>query len=95
LLPDIAGRHWLVVDDILDTGRTLTALCEELRSRNPASIRTAVLLWKEGRQEVDLTPDFHAFRIPDKFVVGYGLDYAERYRALPFVGTLARRVYRS
>jgi hypoxanthine phosphoribosyltransferase len=88
LLPDITGRDVLVVDDILDTGRTLTALCEELQQRQPASIRTAVLLWKEGRQEIDLTPDFHAFRIPDKFVVGYGLDYNGNYRHLPEIAVL-------
>jgi len=88
LLPEIAGRDVLVVDDILDTGRTLTALCAELRQRQPASIRTAVLLWKEGRQEVDLVPDFHAFRIPDRFVVGYGLDYNGNHRHLPEIAVL-------
>jgi len=88
LLPEIAGRDVLVIDDILDTGRTLSVLCAELRDRAPASVRTAVLLWKEGRQEVEFTPDFHAFRIPDKFVVGYGLDYNGNYRHLPEIAVL-------
>lgn len=88
LLPPIAGRDVLVVDDILDTGRTLTTLCEQIRQQQPASVRTAVLLWKEGRQEVDLIPDFYAFRIPDVFVVGYGLDYNGDYRHLPDLAVL-------
>lgn len=82
-LPDLGGRHLLLVDDIFDTGRTLTRLCAELEQAQPASIRTAVLLWKTSRREVDRVPDYYGFQIPDRFVVGYGLDYNDDYRHLP------------
>lgn len=84
----IEGRDVLVVEDIVDSGLTLKYLLESLRGRNPASLRTCVLLDKFERREVDVTPDFVGFRIPDEFVVGYGLDYAEKYRNLPYVGVL-------
>ena len=88
LLPDIRGRDVLLVDDIFDTGRTLAALVEQLRLLEPRSVKSAVLLRKLGRQEVDLVPDYVAFEIPDVFVVGYGLDYQDAYRHLPFVAEL-------
>lgn len=88
-LPDVAGRDVLLVDDILDTGRTLSALVERVERLGPASIRTAVLLWKRARTEVDLTPDYVCFEIPDEFVVGYGLDYEGEYRHLPYIGVLS------
>lgn len=88
LLPDIAGRDVLIIDDIFDTGQTLERLIESLKCHNPSSIKTAVLLVKEGRQVVSIQPDFHCFRIPDLFVVGYGLDYNDDYRHLPFIGVL-------
>jgi len=88
LLPDIRGRDVLVVDDIFDTGRTLQRLIQSLAICEPASLRTAVLLVKEGRCEVELAPDFHGFLIPDEFVVGYGLDYNDDYRHLPWVAAL-------
>ena len=88
LLPDIAGRDVLIIDDIFDTGQTLERLTESLQEHNPNSIRTAVLLVKEGRQVVSMTPDFHCFRIPDVFVIGYGLDYNDDFRHLPFIGVL-------
>lgn len=88
LLPDVTNRDVLLVDDILDTGRTLSRLLAELGRARPASLRTAVLLWKEGRAEVDLVPDYHGFRIPNEFVVGYGLDYDDDYRHLPMIGVL-------
>ena len=88
LMPDIAGRDVLLVDDIFDTGRTIARLLEELAHARPASVRTAVLLWKEGRSQVDLTPDYHGFVIPNEFVVGYGLDYNDDYRHLPMIGVL-------
>ncbi|WP_010587339.1 hypoxanthine phosphoribosyltransferase [Schlesneria paludicola] len=88
LMPQIEGRDVLLVDDIFDTGRTLVRLLNELRSKNPASIRTAVLLWKQGRSEVEITPDYHGFQIPDVFVVGYGLDYNDDYRHLPEIAVL-------
>ncbi len=88
LVPDIADRDVLLVDDIFDTGQTLDALSNSVGKMNPSSLRSAVLLWKEGRRQVDRTPDYHCFRIPDAFVVGYGLDYNDEYRHLPFVAAL-------
>jgi hypoxanthine phosphoribosyltransferase len=87
-LPDITGRHVLLLDDIFDTGQTLQALIARLEKSRPASIRSAVLLWKEGRQRVEIEPDYHCFRIPDAFVVGYGLDFNDDYRHLPYVAVL-------
>ena len=89
----IQGYHVLIVEDILDSGMTLSYLTELLRDRNPASIRIATLLDKPERRKVDIKPDYVGFRIPDEFVVGYGLDYAELYRNLPYVGVLAPHVY--
>ncbi len=88
-MPDIAGRDVLLLDDIFDTGRTLSHLLETLAQMHPASLRSAVLLWKEGRQQVSIVPDYHCFRIPDVFVVGFGLDYNGEYRHLPHVAALA------
>jgi len=85
---DIEGQHVLLVDDILDTGKTLRKIFAVLRSLKPASLRTAVLLDKECRRRIDFQPDFTGFTIPDEFVVGYGLDFAERYRNLPCIGVL-------
>lgn len=89
----IQGYHVLIVEDILDSGMTLSYLTELLRDRNPASIRIATLLDKPDRRKVDIKPDYVGFVIPDEFVVGYGLDYAELYRNLPYVGVLAPHVY--
>jgi hypoxanthine phosphoribosyltransferase len=86
--PDVAGRDVLLLDDILDTGRTLSALAEHLSDRGATSVRTAVLLRKIGRQVVPIEPDYCGFNIPDAFVVGYGLDFNDEYRHLPFVGVL-------
>ncbi|HKB05910.1 MAG TPA: hypoxanthine phosphoribosyltransferase [Gemmataceae bacterium] len=88
LLPDLRGRHILLIDDILDTGRTLRHMVGHLTFLGTASVRTAVLLRKEGRQEVQMEPDFIGFTIPNEFVVGYGLDYDDEYRNLPFIGVL-------
>ena len=88
LLPDIAGRHILLLDDILDTGKTLTRVVAHLIDKGAASVKVGVLLRKVGRQEVPFKPDFVGFSIPDKFVVGYGLDFNDEYRHLPFVGVL-------
>lgn len=88
MMPDIAGRDVLLVDDIFDTGRTLVEVVRLMGELHPTSIRTAVLLLKEGRQEVELQPDYVAFRIPDAFVVGYGLDYQDQYRNLSFIAAL-------
>jgi hypoxanthine phosphoribosyltransferase len=92
---DVKGRDVLVVDDILDTGRTLSAVMKRLRKLRPASIRTCVLLDKRARRQMDVGADYAGFEIPDLFVVGYGLDFAERYRNLPFVGVLHPKLYRS
>ncbi len=85
---DVAGRHVLIVDDILDTGKTLSLISSMIRGLNPASMRVCVLLDKKGRRQVPFEADLVGFEIPDKFVVGYGLDYAERYRNLPYIGVL-------
>ena len=88
MMLDITGRDVLLVDDIFDTGHTLTEVMELMRGLNPTSLRSAVLLNKTGKQEVDWRPDFVAFDIPDEFVVGYGLDYNDQYRNLPFLACL-------
>ena len=88
LLPELVGRHVLVVDDIFDTGQTLGTLLEQFARLGPASVRSAVLLRKLGRQRVPIAPDHVGFEIPDAFVVGYGLDYRDEYRNLPFVAVL-------
>ncbi len=88
MLPDIKGRDVLLVDDIFDTGRTLSALIEQVNALGPRSVRSAVLLRKLGREEVAVRPDHVAFEIPDAFVVGYGLDYRDAYRHLPYVAVL-------
>jgi len=85
---DIANRHVLLLDDILDTGKTLSAVVNLIKKLNPATVKTCVLLDKKGRREVDFVADFVGFSIPDQFVVGYGLDFAERYRNLPCIGVL-------
>jgi len=84
----IEGRHILVVEDIVDTGLTLSYLLANLESRGPASVKLAALLDKFERREKDVKIDYLGFKIPDEFVVGYGLDFAERYRNLPFIGVL-------
>ncbi|MCS7237170.1 MAG: hypoxanthine phosphoribosyltransferase [Thermoguttaceae bacterium] len=84
----VRGRHVLLVDDIFDTGQTIAELIPMLDELGPASVRTAVLLRKQGRSQVDFQPDFVAFDIPDVFVVGYGLDYNDMYRNLPYVAAL-------
>jgi hypoxanthine phosphoribosyltransferase len=92
---DVKGREVLLVDDILDTGRTFEAVIARLQKLKPASIRTCVLLDKRARREIDIQADYAGFEIPDLFVVGYGLDFAERYRNLPFVGVLHPKLYRT
>ncbi|MGC9468687.1 MAG: hypoxanthine phosphoribosyltransferase [Anaerolineae bacterium] len=90
---DVAGRHVLIVEDILDTGHTLRYLYRLFEARQPASLRTAVLLSKPERHEVEVPIDYLGFSIPDVWVVGYGLDYADRFRTLPYIGALRPRVY--
>ena len=90
---DINGRHVLIVEDILDSGLTLSWLIKNLSSRNPASVEVFTLLRKPDAQKVNVNPRYIGFDIPNEFVVGYGLDYAERFRNLRCVGTLAPHVY--
>ncbi|MDR0433277.1 MAG: hypoxanthine phosphoribosyltransferase [Bifidobacteriaceae bacterium] len=90
---DLTGRHVLIVEDIVDSGLTLSWLVANLRSRGPASVEIAALLRKPSEAKVHVDVRYCGFDIPGEFVVGYGLDYDERYRSLPFVGTLAPHVY--
>jgi len=89
----IAGRHVLVVEDIIDSGRTLDYMRRTLLARGPASLRICTLLNKPARREIDVTVDYVGFDIPDEFVVGYGLDFDELYRNLPFVAVLKPAVF--
>lgn len=90
---EISGRHVLVVEDIIDTGTTLKYLIENLKTRQPLSVRVCTLLSKPDRRKVELDVAYNGFIIPDHFVVGYGLDYSERYRNLPYIGVLDSKVY--
>ena len=85
---DIKDRDVLLIDDIFDTGHTLDKVTAKVSEHGPKSLQSAVLLLKTGRQEVDYRPEFVAFDIPDEFVVGYGLDYNDEYRNLPFLACL-------
>lgn len=85
---DVEGRHLLVVEDIVDSGLTLQYLLDVLKRRNPASLRVVALLKKDKAEAIDVQVDRVGFHIPDEFVIGYGLDYAGRYRNLPFIGIL-------
>ena len=88
MMLDIKGQDVLLIDDIFDTGNTLQEVCGLIKQHDPKSLRSAVLLLKTGCQQVDWRPDFIGFDIPDKFVVGYGLDYNDIYRNLPFLAVL-------
>ena len=90
---DIAGRHVIVVEDIVDSGLTLNYLLRNLGARGPASLEVMSLLSKPDQTRVEIPLRYHGFAVPNVFVVGYGLDYAERYRNLPYVGTLRPAVY--
>jgi len=90
---DVKGRDVLLVDDILDTGKTLSRVIPKLRALEPRRIKVCVLLDKPSRRVIKVPADYVGFRIPDQFVIGYGLDYAEKYRNLPFVGVLKPRMY--
>jgi hypoxanthine phosphoribosyltransferase len=93
LRTSIEGRNVLIVEDIVDTGLTLDYIIDNLKTRRPASLRTCALLSKQERREVDVPLDYVGFVIPDEFVVGYGLDYDEKYRNLPFIGVLKPELY--
>ncbi len=90
---DVKDRHVVILEDILDTGRTLAAVCGLLEHRGAASLKVCTLLDKPERRVVDITADYTGFTIPNEFVVGYGLDYADQYRNLPYVGVLKPEIY--
>ena len=90
---DMKSIDVLVIEDIIDSGRTLAYLCDYLKLKGAHSVKTCTLLDKPSRREVDFMPDYKGLEIPDEFVVGYGLDYAERYRTLPYIGVLKPAVY--
>lgn len=90
---DLAGYDLLIVEDILDSGKTLSYIKTLLSERNPKSIRICTLLDKPERREADIAADYTGFAVPDEFVVGYGLDYAGKYRNLPYIGVLKSEVY--
>ena len=90
---DIDGEHVLIVEDIVDSGLTLKYLKDILLTRNPASVKICTLLDKPARRKEAITPDYMGFEVPDEFIVCYGIDYAEHYRNLPFIGILKREVY--
>ena len=91
--PDIRSCDLLIIEDIIDSGNTLSYLTEYLKLKGARSVKTCTLLDKPSRRVVDFTPDYVGLEIPDEFVVGYGLDFAERYRTLPYVGVLKPEVY--
>lgn len=93
LRQDIANRHVLIVEDIIDSGYTLDYLCRLLNARKPASLRVCTLLSKPARREIDVPVDYIGFDIPDEFVVGYGLDFDELYRNIPYIGVLKPEVF--
>ncbi len=90
---EIENEHVLIVEDIIDSGLTLKYLKEILLARQPKSVKICTLLDKPARRKENITADYIGFEVPDEFIVGYGIDYAERYRNLPFIGTLKREVY--
>ncbi len=93
LASSIEGRHVIIVEDIVDTGHTLDYILRNFASRNPASLRVATLLNKPSRREIEVPVDFVGFEVPNEFVMGYGLDYAEEYRNVPYIGVLKPEVY--
>lgn len=90
---DIEGRHVVILEDIIDSGLTLKYVLAYLKSKNPASLKVCTLLDKPARRKVELEADYVGFTIPNEFVVGYGLDYSDHYRNLPFIGVLKPEVY--
>jgi hypoxanthine phosphoribosyltransferase len=91
----VEGRHVLIVEDVIDSGLTLSYLRDSLFRRKAESVRIVTLFDKPHRRTIDIRPDFYGFTVPDKFIVGYGLDFAEKYRNLPYVGVLKPEVYQS
>ena len=90
---DLSGKDVLIVEDIMDTGVTLSHLVPMLKMRNPESVKICAILDKPSRRKVEMVPDYIGFEVPDEFVVGYGLDYDEKYRNLPYIGVLKEEIY--
>ena len=90
---DIEGRHVIIVEDILDSGFTLSYLCNYIKVRKPASVAICTLLDKPARRKTEIQADYTGFECPDEFIVGYGLDYSEKYRNLPYIGVLKSEIY--
>ena len=90
---DIAGKHVLIIEDIIDSGLTMKYLIKNLQTRHPASVKLCALLSKPSRRQTDVAIDYCGWEVPDEFLVGYGLDYAEKYRNLPCIGILTREIY--
>lgn len=90
---NIEGKNIIIVEDIIDTGLTLAYLKKNLLNRNPKSLKICTLLDKPSRRQKEIAIDYKGFEVPDEFIIGYGIDYAEKYRNLPFVGVLKREVY--
>jgi len=90
---NIAGRNVLIVEDIIDTGRTLSYITQMLKTRGPKSLRICSLLSKPSRREIEIRVDYVGFEIPNRFVIGYGLDFGEIYRSLPYIGVLRKEKY--
>lgn len=95
LASSIEGRHVVIVEDIVDTGHTLDYILRNFATRNPVSVRVVTLLNKPSRREIDVPVDFVGFEIPNEFVMGYGLDFAEQYRNVPYIGVLKPEIYQS
>ena len=91
---NLSSRDIIIIEDIIDSGKTLSYLTEYLKINGARSVKTCTLLDKPSRREVEFVPDYRGCEVPDEFVVGYGLDYSEKYRALPFVGVLKEEIYR-
>lgn len=92
---NISGKHILIVEDIVDTGRTLHYIISNLQTRHPASVAVCTLLSKPSRREIDIPLKYVGFEVPNEFVIGYGLDYGEKYRNLRFIGVLKPEIYHS
>ena len=90
---NVESKHVLIVEDIIDTGLTLHYLLDNIRSRKPASVKVVALLDKPSRRRIEAKADYLGFQIPDEFVVGYGLDFAQRYRSLPYIAILKPEIY--
>jgi hypoxanthine phosphoribosyltransferase len=90
---DVSGKNLIIIEDIIDSGRTLAALIEHFKELNPNSIKVCTLLDKPERRVVPIDVDYVGFEVPDEFVVGYGLDYDQKYRNLPYIGILKREIY--